>query len=706
MFKISGVTVSVATAAAAIKLKRRKKEMASKGKKDSRVVLEPKGERSGGRKSKTRKAAVKRKPWWQQPRWIGSVAGGIAVVVLILAGVVWGPALFSTGKETPQIISFTLASEMVAEDECPVFNFEVANCSAITITQDGEKIMEVEITGTGTPAASFQPRQGEVYALTETQPGVETHYCPGVYPVIYQGSPSGRPATIIHKEPGEGGSAVLEVRSWDRQIVKAEAAYKIVPASERPSDQRPVITAPDCTGQDTSSTVESKINYFRLKNQTMEPDESPVFEFSVENAGMMKIEQGGECVFYIQAIIPGAAGASHQPRHGEAYALTEDQPGVETRYCPGIFPVGFKGASNGKPSKTIWEFGDESDEEPSAKIIICSPKGDLLTDLVPFRLKCGAGCTCMTEGERKLNPDLWYTTKCDRFPCGCAQMVNGKCTEYKYCYRQCPEGCECLDMDVAMQKGYSYPDNVCCDTYAEECRDPSIDVYYRPYCYPAKCPPPCQCLTEEQADELNYTTKCDETLCREGCFQEPPDGCPEKYCFRKCPEDCDCMTLDELGEAGCYTGTALIYGKLCVPESCGVDDYGNKMYCCTKKTVPPVVECNLSSASLPSGGGYISVSWTSENADEVTLSIGSATPGQVSLTGNLGASVTEDVCFTFTATNAYGTSTDICCVDVEELPPPPPAPRPQPQPTPTPPAPTPAPEPEPPCEEDGFDPTF
>jgi len=685
--RISGVTMAVATATAAIKLERRKKEMASKSKKGSGVVLASKGQKSEGRKSKTKKAAVKQEPWWAQPRWIGSIVGGIAVVALIVVGVVWGPALFSTGRETPRVISFTLASETVAEDECPVFNFEVANAKRITITQDDEVVMDIEITVTGASAAYHQPRQGEAYALTETQPGVETHYSPGVFPIGFKGASNGKPLIWEFGDGSDekGGSAVLEVSSWDGQVVKAEVTYNIVPASERPSDQRPVITAPDCVKQDASSTADAKINYFRLKNQTMEPSEQPEFEFWVENTGMMKIMEGDECVFYIQATTPGAA---HQPRQGEAYALTETQPGVETHYSPGIYPVGFKGASNGKPTKEIWKFGDKGDKEPSATIIVCSPKVEL-TDVVPFCLKCGEGCSCMTEAERWQNPDIWYTTKCERWPCGCVvKTIDGKCAEYKYCYSQCPEGCECLDMNVAMQKGYSYPDNVCFDTYIKECRNPSIDVYYRPYCYPSKCPQPCQCLTEEQADALGYTTKCDETLCREGCFQEPPDGCPEKYCFRKCPEGCDCMTLDELGEAGCYSGTAVIYGKLCVPESCGVDEYGNKMYCCTKQTLPPVIECSLSSTSLPVGGGYIYVSWTSQNADEVTLSIGSATPGQVSLTGNLGASVTKDTCFTFTATNEYGTSTVECCVDVEE-PPPLPAPRPQPQPTP---------EPEPPCE--------
>ncbi|MBN2463232.1 MAG: hypothetical protein JXB43_06485 [Dehalococcoidia bacterium] len=559
-----------------------------------------------------KKKVVPKPPWWQQPRWIGSIVGCIAVVALIVAGVVWGPALFSTGKETSQVISFTLASETVAEDECPVFNFEVANAKRITITQDDEIIMDIEITVPGTPAAYHQPWQGEVYALTETQPGVETHYCPGVYPVIYEGASSGRPSTIIHKEPEEGGeeggSAVLEVISLNGQVVKAEVAYNIVQASERSSDQHAFITAPDCVEQDASSTAEPKINYFRFKNQTMELDE-PEFEFSVEDAGMVKITEGKEVVFYIQATTLGAAGASRQPWQGQAYALTETQPGVETHYCQGIFPVGFKGASNGKPSKEIWKFGDTSGEEPSASIIVCLPSGDVLTEVLPFP------------------------------------------------FVVCPDGCDCLTREEGVQRG--------CYTGTA-------------WIASSLCPGEA-CGVDEYGQEMHC-------------------------CSNNCPEGCDCLTWKEAQQCGCgvYSGTAFVSTCVCTHKECGTDKDG-PMFCCPK---PPVVWCSLSSTNLPSGGGYVNVGWASENADEVTLSISSATPGQVSLTGNLGASVTKDTCFTFTAKNKCGmTSTAKCCVDVEQPPPPPPVPRPYPQPTPTP-APTPAPEPEPPCEEDEFDPTF
>lgn len=87
-----------------------------------------------------------------------------------------------------QVVSFSVDRKIVAGDECPVINFEVANAKSIIITWDGEKVMEIEATVPGTPSASLQPRHGQVYALTETQPGVEPHYSPGIYPAGFNGS--------------------------------------------------------------------------------------------------------------------------------------------------------------------------------------------------------------------------------------------------------------------------------------------------------------------------------------------------------------------------------------------------------------------------------------------------------------------------------------------------------------------------------------
>jgi hypothetical protein len=482
-------------------------------------------------------------------------------IMVVLLSVVWmlpacAPA--AAPADAPQVISFTAASDTIAEGECPVVNFEVAGCSAITILQDGEIITEIEITDSSIPAA-FQPRQGEAYALTESQTGVETHYCPGVYPVIYQGSPSGRPATIInkgHTEPKAETSFEIQVRSQDGQVATSKVACKIVPApaTEQMSDQRTnlIITPPDCISQDTTAAIEAKINYFRIKDQAANKFDPPVFEFSVSDAGMMQITQNNETVFYIQSLLPDTSGSSFQPRQGEAYALTENQAGVDTHYCPGIFPVGFKGASNGKPSKTMWKFGD-NEPGPSAGIEVCSPSGDVLKEVLPF--------------------------------------------------------------------------------------------------------------------------------------------------FAMCPEGCDCLTQAEAGQRGCYTGTSWNASSLGSLQECGVDEYGQAMHCCPELPVP-VVKCNVSTSVVPYGGGRVTVTWSSQNADTVTMAVGNGTPSHVPLNKSLNVTVTRNTCFTFRAENkASQSSTTKCCVNVAAMPS---LPTYQ---TPVPPAepPTPPPDEEP---EDDFDPTF
>ena len=631
----------------------------------------------------------------------------------------------------PQVVSFTAASDNVAEDECPVFNFEVDNCSAITITQDGEKIMEIEITGTGTPAASLQSRHGQAYALTETQPGVETHYCPGVYPIGFKGASNGKPSKTIWKfgETKKDGSAEIEVRSWDGQVAKAEVAYNIVPAWERPSDQRPVITAPDCAKQDDSETIEPEIKSFTVKNPTVEIDEPLEFEFEVNNASMVKIEQGDEDVFVIAVIVlivRERRHVFHQPRQGEAYALTENQPGVEPRYCPGIYPVGFKGASNGKPSKTIWEFGDNSEQEASASITVCSPSGHALTDVLPFFVRCPEGCDCITQGQAEAQH---YTTKCSNIQCGYDSTqppIDGYPKEY--CFRKCPEECECL------QRGY------CQEYHLEECPPgaPLACAESGPDGLPTKvccgCPDGCWCVPKDEAEEKDlgkcsryvpcsgpgepaercYTCptwcQCKPETWAQGlgyepfkCFDKPcgvtyigdwttrslstASVSPEQqtvdqkkvnnYCYAVCPEVCECLTESEASQYG------FSVEDRCTDKVCGYSGVA-KMYCYPNKSLRlPLIDCSLSSTTVPSGGGQVTVYWTSQDADKVTMTIGSGVPSQVPLNGSLGTNVTEDTCFTFTAENESGTATAECCVDVQAYQPPP--------------APPPTP-PEPPCE--------
>jgi hypothetical protein len=450
-------------------------------------------------------------------------------ILAVLMAVVWMlPACApeaAAPANAPQVISFTAASDTIAEGECPVVKFEVANCSAITILQDGEIITEIEITGSSIPAA-FQPRDGAAYALNETRPGIETNYCPGVYPVIYQGSSSGRPSRIInqgHTEPITETSFETQVRSQDGAVTTSKVACKIVPATEQMSDQRTtlLIIPPDCVSQDATAAIAAKINYFRIKDQAANKFDPPVFEFSVSDAGMMQITQDNEVVFYIQSF-PLDTSSSFNPSDGAVYALTEDQNGVDTNYCPGVYPIGFKGASNGKPGKTVWKFGDKNEPGPSAEIKVCSPSGDVLTEMLPF--------------------------------------------------------------------------------------------------------------------------------------------------FAMCPEGYDCLTQAEGSQRGCYTGTSWNASSLGSLQECGVDEYGQAMHCCPELPLP-VVKCDVSTSVVPYGGGRVTVTWSSQNADTVTMAVGNGAPSRVPLNKSLDVTVTRNTCFTFRAENkASQSSTTKCCVSVAAMP--------------------------------------
>jgi hypothetical protein len=447
-------------------------------------------------------------------------------IMVVLLSVVWMlPACApeaAVPANAPQVISFTAASDTIAEGECPVVNFEVANCSAITILQDGEIITEIEITGSSIPAA-FQPQDGAAYALTETRPGADTHYCPGIYPVGFKGASNGKPSKV-RSDSGEeimGTSVEMQARSQDGAVTTSKVACKIVPSGERPSGQHTVITAPECVKQDTTAAIEPKISYFRIKDQAANKFDPPVFEFSVSDAGMMQITQDNEVVFYIQSF-PLDTSSSLNPRYGAAYALTESQTGVEPHYCPGIYPVGYKGNSNGKPSKTMWKFGDTNEPGPSAGIEVCSPSGDVLTEMLPF--------------------------------------------------------------------------------------------------------------------------------------------------FAICPEGCDCLTQAEAGQRGCYTGTAWNASSLGTLQECGVDEYGQAMHCCPELPVP-VVKCDVSTSVVPYGGGRVTVTWSSQNADTVTMAVGNGAPSRVPLNKSLDVTVTRNTCFTFRAENkASQSSTTKCCVSVAAMP--------------------------------------
>ena len=275
---------------------------------------------------------------------------------------------------------------------------------------------------------------------------------------------------------------------------------------------------------------------------------------------------------------------------------------------------------------------------------------------------CPEGCECLTDAQADSLGFGWCTDASGK-KIPCEYDVDGEPTGHCYEVGQqpsgvCPKGCECLPpawcLELALE-GCPPDKPLPCGEYGPDgeptkvcCRCPN-----NCWCLPedeaeqfdlAKCSPParcsepgqpnkrcytcptwCECKTETWAQDLGYTpVQCYPEPCGvsvpsdystrgveqapEAVEQQAPLPVTVKeYCYAVCPEGCACMTLDELGDAGCYTGTAVIYNKLCIPEQCGVDVHGDAMYCCPKQEEPPpppappagLVECPDVAGELP-----------------------------------------------------------------------------------------------------------
>jgi len=259
-----------------------------------------------------------------------------------------------------------------------------------------------------------------------------------------------------------------------------------------------------------------------------------------------------------------------------------------------------------------------------------------------FFIKCLAGCDCLTESSAK---QLGYLSKCSNHPCG-QDLTQPPIDGYqkKYCYGQCPTGCQCLTS--AEVKALSYK--------AEKC-DPNE--------------PPCTKIIQAPDLSLKSTINTSQTSVKvEGTT---PIQTVNGYCYQiECPEGCDCLSKTQAAKTCtcCYTGTAWASTCICIQKACGVDGDGFPKYCCPKL---PVVKCQVSPDYVPYGGGQVSISWTSQYADKVMLSINSATPYQVPPNNNINQIITEKTCFKFVAENKAGTSEWECCVHIGVTSPPP-----------------------------------
>ena len=127
------------------------------------------------------------------------------------------------------------------------------------------------------------------------------------------------------------------------------------------------------------------IKSFTVEDETIEPGESPWFEFEVENARAITIRQGGEVVFEIEATFPpGTEGAFREPLGNVAYALPAGGSEPSHPYPAGIYPVIYKGATSGRAATCVWNPDDEEEEEVDGDLEVRSWDGQVVREEVTF----------------------------------------------------------------------------------------------------------------------------------------------------------------------------------------------------------------------------------------------------------------------------------------------------------------------------------
>jgi len=100
-----------------------------------------------------------------------------------------------------------------------------------------------------------------------------------------------------------------------------------------------------------------RILSFKVASENVAPDEAPLFTWEVANAKAVTITQDGVEIYHIEALPDSDSGAFLIPLHDKAYASTSDENEVYRPYMPGIYPAGFNGGTNGKPSRMVGEPG-------------------------------------------------------------------------------------------------------------------------------------------------------------------------------------------------------------------------------------------------------------------------------------------------------------------------------------------------------------
>jgi len=389
----------------------------------------------------------------------------------------------------PQVKSFKIVNENVAPGDLPLFTWEAANASAVTITQDGEEVFHIESVPDSAAGASFNPLQSRVFASTVDEGGPWQPYSPGIYPVGFKGASNGKPTKVI-SDFGDNftvqASAEIKALSDDGQGTGTKVTFFNFVAEGQGSSP-PQITAPPCASPGASEPIIPSINSWSVKNGEIDEGTAPQYEFNVTNAAIISINQGGKLISYTEIVNPPSSGTSSLPSlTAEAYASATGEYEMKLPCSPGVYPVIYQGSSSGRP-QTIALGPGENFTTDFAEITVCSPTGHTATATVKFGIiqrgieKCVAPyCECLTVDEAKAKS---YTLKCGAEPCGkqlaefsgsSLKMAHETAAEakeivhynYKYCFRQCPPGCECLTQKEggrrACYTGTSWPSNRVC----------------------------------------------------------------------------------------------------------------------------------------------------------------------------------------------------------------------------------------------------
>jgi hypothetical protein len=451
-----------------------------------------------------------------------SVLAILLVIILLLAPRCTcgqGAQQAAAPSGPPRVTSFKIANENIAPGDVPLFTWEAANASAVTITQDGEEVYHIEAMPDSSAVTSFNPLHGQVYASSTDEKEVGQLFSPGVYPIGFKGASNGKPSKII-SDFGDNftvqGSAEIKALSLDGLVTAKRVTFFNLVAEGQGSSP-PQITAPPCASPGLSEPIIPLINNWSMKDGEIDEGTEPQFEFQVTNPGTISITQGGKLISYVQVINPPTTGSSSLPSlSGEAHASISGDYDVKQPYSPGVYPVIYQGSSSGRPATIISDLSENFTKD-FAEITVCSPTGHKATATVNFNIvrrgviECVDLCKCLSDAEVKAEPYPLY--KCNPAPCWKQLVKYGSSLKmahetsatareiylynYKYCFRECPPGCECISQWEANNSGFKDKDRCTPDScgsvglkMGDSGEGNKGSSEYDKYCYPALPPPP------------------------------------------------------------------------------------------------------------------------------------------------------------------------------------------------------------------------